>query len=147
MEKTNKLEQMGKEVLKDPLVEPKSDILENILGKNYKLYTNFLEKIYKQGLIPEWKYYNDTKSWLCRILNKKKNYCWLSVIDKGFKCTIFFTQDTINGIFEMDINENIKEMTKENRICRKNPPVIMVVKNKSSLNDTIKILKYKLNLK
>ena len=147
MEKTNKLEQMEKEILKDPLVEPKSNILENILGKNYKLYVNFLEKIDKQGLIPEWKYYNDTKSWLCRILNKKKNYCWLSVIDRGFKCTIFFTQETVNGIFEMDINENIKEMTKEIRIGRKNPHVTILVKNKENLNDAIKILKYKLSLK
>ena len=119
--KKSKLEQIGKEVLKDPLIEPKNIILENVLGKKYKLYADFVEKMGRYELIPEWKYYNDTKSWLCRILNKKKNYCWLSVLDTGIKLTFYFKQETIKGIYEMNISEKIKNMAKENEIGRKNP--------------------------
>ena len=143
MGQKRKLELLGEEVLKDPMVEPKNSVLENILGKKYKLYSGFVEEIGKLELIPEWNYYNDTKSWLCKILGKSKNYCWLSVLDKGIKLTFYFTKETINGIYEMNINEKIKNMAKEYEIGRKNPPVVLLVENNETLNDALKIINYK----
>jgi hypothetical protein len=146
MGQKRKLDPMGKETLKDPMVEPNDNILENALGYMYPLYTEFVKKIVNQDLMPEWNYYNDTKSWLCRILYNNKNYCWLSILDSGIKLTLYFSKETINNIYEMDINDNIKKMAKENEIGRKNPPVIILIQNKSILEDAINILKYRINL-
>jgi hypothetical protein len=141
-----KLKIMGNEILKNPMEEPKNNVLKNLMGKRYKLYSDFVEMVIKLELNPEWNYYNDTKSWLCRILYKKKTYCWLSIIDTGIKITLYFSKETINGIYEMVINENIKNMAKENETGRKNPPVIILIQNKETLNDSLKILKYRKNL-
>ena len=53
MGQKRKLELLGEEVLKDPMVEPENSVLENILGKKYKLYSGFVEEIGKLELIPE----------------------------------------------------------------------------------------------
>ena len=81
-------------ILTDPMVNPENDVLENALGKNYNRYKEFIDKINAQNLIVEWNYYNDGKSWLGKILNKKKNLCWLSVWNTGFKLTFYFTEKT-----------------------------------------------------
>jgi hypothetical protein len=146
MTKRAKLEIMGNEILKDPMEEPKNSVLKNLMGKKYKFYSAFVEMLIELELNPEWNYYNDTKCWLCRLLYKKKTYCWLSILDTGIKITIYFSEETVNGIYEMGINENIKKMTKENEIGRKNPPVIVLIKNEEALNDSIKILKYRKSL-
>ena len=142
----NSNKQLKKNILINQMEEPKDNVLENTLGKKYKLYIGFIAKINKMDLFPEWNYYNDTKSWLCRILKKKKNYCWLSILHSGIKLTFYFTKETINGIYKMDINEEIKDMAKEYEIGRKNPPVHLVVKNKNDLNDALKILEYRINI-
>ena len=46
----------------------------------------------------------------------------------------------------MDINEKIKNMTKEYEIGRKNPPVVLLVENNDTLNDAIKIIKYRMTI-
>jgi len=138
---------MEKLILIDPMVEPENSILETALGKNYKLYTEFVDKVNQLNLIPEWNYYNDGKSWLCKILNKKKNMAWLSVWNTGFKLAFYFTGKTINGVYELDINNEIKNTAKEMKPIGKLCPVVFFVKNKRTINDGLKLLEYKIKLK
>ena len=138
---------MEKNILTDPMAKPKETVLENVLGKKYKLYTEFVKKISVKKLIPEWNYYNDTKTWFCRILKDKKNYCWLSVVQSGINLIFYFKKETINVIYQMEINENIKNLAKQKETGRKNPPVSLVIKNKNDLNDALKILDYRISLK
>jgi len=135
-----------KNLLTDPIVEPKDDILVNTLGKKYVLYTEFRNKISKKNFVLEWNYYSDTKSWLCRILNDNKNYGWLSILNSGLKIIFYFNKETINGIYQLDIDDGIKELAKEKEIGRKNPPVAIIIENKKYLTDAIKILEYRINI-
>jgi hypothetical protein len=137
---------MEKQILTDPLLKPE-DVLESVLGKKYKTYTEFVNKISGLGLVPEWNYYRDGKSWLCKILNKKKNLCWLSVWNTGFKLTFYFTEKTIEGIYELDIHEDIKKTAPETKPVGKFRPVILLIENKKILNDGLKILEYKMGIK
>jgi hypothetical protein len=125
-------EHLDKNVLLDQMKIPNNDVLKNILGKKYKLYMEFANELEKRDLYPEWKFYNDTKSWLCRTLKGKKNYCWLSVVNSGIKLTFYFNKETINGIYKLEINQNIKEFAKDQEIGRKNPPVSVVIENKNN---------------
>ncbi|MDR0515524.1 MAG: DUF3788 domain-containing protein [Fibromonadaceae bacterium] len=92
-----------------------------------------------QNFILEWNYYNDGKSWLGKILNKKKNLCWLSAWNTGFKLTFFFTEKTINGIQELEIDDEIKDMAKNNKPTGKLFPVIILISNKKRMNGCLKI--------
>jgi len=134
---------METKILIDPLVEPDDNVLENALGKNYNLYKTFSEKIKEQGLIIEWNYYKDGKSWLGKILNKKKNICWLSVWNTGFKLTFYFTNKTINGINELSISDEIKKKAMEAKPIGKLIPIIMLIGSKSIMNDGLEVLEYK----
>ena len=85
------------QLFKDPKVKPENNNLEEVLGKNYLHYKKFIEKITTNKLSHEWNYYNDGKSWLCKVLNKEKNVCWLSIWNTGFKLTFYFSEKTIAG--------------------------------------------------
>ena len=138
---------MENQILKDPMVKPDNNVLEEVLGKNYQLYKEFIEKITGKKLIPEWNYYNDGKTWLCKILNKKKNLCWLSVWNIGFKLTFYFTEKTINGIYKLEINNEIKKIAQETKFIGKLLPIVIIIKNKKTMNNGIKLLEYKMTIK
>ena len=137
---------METQFLKDPLVEPDNKVLEAALGKHYTLFTEFEKKIAEQDLVLEWNYYNDGKSWLCKILHKKKNYGWLSVWNTGFRITFYFPEKAINGVYELDISDDIKTAAKETKQVGKSHPVMLLIKTKKIMNDAIKILEYKRKL-
>ena len=134
-------------ILTDPMVEPTDEILENSLGKKYKAFGNFVSKINVMGLILEWNYYKDQKCWLCKVLLKKKNVCWLSIWNVGFKLTFYFTEKTIDGIHELDINNKIKQSANEMKPVGKLRPLVILIENSKLLKDSIKVLDYKMNLK
>ena len=138
---------MENKILTDPMIKPENAVLENALGKNFKKYMEFVNKINAKNLVLEWNYYNDGKSWLGKILNKKKNLGWLSVWNTGFKLTFFFTEKTIDGIYNLDIDETIKNSAKEIKPTGKLFPIIILAENKKKLNDGLKILEYKMQLK
>ncbi|MCL2804386.1 MAG: DUF3788 domain-containing protein [Treponema sp.] len=138
---------MENQLLKDPKIKPNKNTLEEALGKKHDLFMEFTDKLKEQNLIIEWNYYNDGKSWLGKLLNKKKNLCWISIWDTGFKVTVFFTEKTISGFYELKIDEQIKNTAKNTKQTGKLMPVILSVGSKKHLNDCLKILEYKKQLK
>jgi len=134
-------------ILTDPMVEPNNDIIEKSLGKKYNIYGDFVSKINEIGLVLEWNYYNDQKCWLCKILQKKKNMCWLSIWNTGFKLTFYFTEKTIDELYELEINDKIKQSASEMKPVGKLRPLIISIDNTKVLKDSIKVLDYKMNLK
>ena len=138
---------MENQIFTNPSVKPDSIALEAALGKSYKLFMEFEERMNERNLTPEWNYYRDGKSWLCKILYKKKNYAWLSVWNTGFKLTFFFTEKTIETFFDLDIDDKTKDEARSTKPMGKFRPVILLIKYRKSLNDALKILAYKMTLK
>ena len=129
------------------MVSPDDKILEAALGKNYARYRLFEKKINKQNTFLEWHYYNDAKSWLCKVLNKKKNLCWLSVWNTGFKLSFYFPERVMDGFYELDTDDEIKKTAKERKPVGKSHPVLMLIKNNNIMNDALKLLEFKMNIK
>ena len=138
---------MGKQLLADPMEKPENDVLKKALGKNYARYMEFVDELKNRNLIVEWNYYNDGKSWLGKVLDKKKNLCWLSVWNNGFRLTFYFTGKTIDGLYELDIDNEIKDTAANSKPTGKLIPVLFLVANKIKMNDGLKILDYKKGLK
>ena len=61
--------------------------------------------------------------------------------------TFYFTEKTIEGIYELEINNEIKNSAKAMKPVGKLRPVILLIENTKLLNDGIKILEYKMELK
>src|SRR5574337_395499 len=122
-------------VLKEPGISPTKKVLENDLGKTYKVYKELMDTISGKNyeLIPQWHYYNDGKAWLCKVQYKKKTVFWLSVWDKYFKITFYITEKNSKGIFELDIDESIKKNFKEHKSVGKLLPLVLIINKKSQL--------------
>jgi hypothetical protein len=140
---------MNKPLLNDPTVPPSPEVLQNALGASYLMYEKTLAIITGDpyGLIPEWRYYNDGKAWLCKVVFKKKTVFWLSVWDGFFRTVFYFTERHIQGILELEIDDNIKQKLKETETFGKLHPVVLVVNTIEELSDLLKIIEYKKGLK
>ena len=141
---------METQLLRDPDIIPSEDVLKNALGSNIcDVYESFIGVITgtDYGLTYEWKYYNDGKSWLCKISLKKKTILWLSVWEGCFKTTFFFIEKHLEGIAALNISEKIKE-----DFCKMKPlgrllPMVFNIHQKEQLDDLLKVVAFKKTLK
>lgn len=136
-----------KPILNDPLTEPTLDVLKNALGNNFSNYQTLLELIDKYSLTAEWRYYNDGKSWLCKVQHKKKTIFWLSIWADCFKTSFFFTEKNVEGIALLPIAEKLKQEFLMEKVVGKLLPMIIVVKDHEPLPDINTVIQYKLSKK
>lgn len=137
-------------LLKDPGVFPSNDVLRETLGDSiYKVLESFIETITSEeyGLVPEWRFYNDGKAWLCKAVYKKKTVLWLSVWKGSFKVSFFFTEKHLEGIAALDISETIKEEFAKAKPTGRLIPMIFDIRGKEQLEDLLKVVRHKKSLK
>lgn len=135
--------------LRNPDIRPTNEVLSNILGISFSVYTELMDIITNQPycFIPEWNYYNDGKAWLCKVCYKKKTIFWLSVWDQYFKIAFYFTEKTKTGLFDLNIEPIIKESFKHEKSIGKLLPLVILMKQKDQLADLLTIANYKKSLK
>jgi hypothetical protein len=140
---------MEVQLLRDRDVFPSEDVLRNVLGEVYDVLAA-LEKQVTQSefsLTLDWNYYNDGKSWLCKVCHKKKTVFWLSVWEGFFRAAFFFLERHLEEIDGLDISDQIKE-----DFCRMKPigkllPMVISIDRQEQLVDLLKIVKFKKELK
>lgn len=132
-------------LLRDPDIHPSQKVLEDALGKNNKVYNEFIGIITSPtlGLVPEWRYYKDGKSWLCKVCHKKKTIFWLSVWDKYFKLGFYFSEKNCSGIAVLNIDKKIKDEFKKSKNIGKLIPLVIKMNSKDQIDDVLKIIEYK----
>lgn len=136
-----------KPILNDPTIEPTLEVLKSVMGDNYGNHLLFMELISRYGLTSEWRYYNDGKSWLCKMLHKKRNVFWFSVWVDCFKTTFYFTEKDIENIGALPISEATKSEFFMQKPIGKLIPMIISVKNSEPLADIDVAIGYKLSKK
>jgi hypothetical protein len=137
-------------LLRDSSIYPSNEVLENALGEDiYKVYNEFIKIITDSnlGLTPEWRYYNDGKSWLCKVCYKKKTVFWLSIWEMHFKLGFYFTEKNSSGVTELNIDDRIKEEFSQSKNIGKLIPLVIKMNRIEQLKDAIKIIEYKKLLK
>lgn len=140
---------MDTPLLRDQQVFPAEEALKNSLGPAYSAFEELMKTIKspQYGLEPQWNYYNDGKAWLCKACFKKKTVFWLSVWDHYFKTAFYFTEKTQAGIDTLDIDKSLKEEFKRNEPIGKLIPLVINIDGKARINDLLKVIEYKKNLK
>ena len=91
---------MDKRVLTDSTIFPTDEVVFSHLGKTKSLWIALFELISNEypDISKEWRYYNDGKSWLMKVTRKAKTVFWLSVIEKTFRITFYFTDKAAQAI-------------------------------------------------
>jgi hypothetical protein len=141
---------METQLLRDPGVIPSTKVLKDALGNGvHEVFESLMSTVTgtEYGLTYEWNYYNDGKSWLCKVIHKKKTVFWLSVWEGFFKTSFFFTEKHLEGIAVLDIAESIKD-----DLCRSKPvgkllPMIFNIHQEEQLKDLLKVAAFKKSLK
>jgi hypothetical protein len=133
---------METQLLRIQEIYPTKEVLQEVLGEVYCV----LEELETQGtqsdiaLTFDWRYYNDGKSWLCKVCHKKKTVFWLSVWDGFFKTGFFFLERHLEGIAALGIDENSYHIEKE---WGKMIPLSFTINDKKQLPDLLKMIEFK----
>jgi Protein of unknown function (DUF3788) len=140
---------MESPLLNDPAVPPSPEVLQNALGASYTVYEKTLAAITGEPyrLVPEWRYYNDGKAWLCKMVFKKKTIFWLSVWDGFFKAGFYFVERHCQGIHELEIDDHIRQELKKAKPFGTLYPITLSMRKPDHIDDLLRIIDYKKGLK
>lgn len=138
---------MEHQVLTNLQLSPTPALLQEVLGDNYANFNAVMTLLERRGVVSEWNYYKDGKSWLCKAQYKKKTVLWLSVWDDCFKLSFFFTEKTKGGIDTLEISTAIKERFRQQKATGKLIPLILEVRDNTLLDNVEQIVVYKMNCK
>jgi len=137
-------------LLRDSSIYPSGEVLKETLGDTiYNILEPFMETVTNDeyGLTAEWRFYNDGKAWLCKVVHKKKTILWLSIWKGFFKTSFFFTEKHLEAIAALDISETIKENFTKAKPCGRLIPMIFDIRDKSQVDDLLTVVRFKKSLK
>jgi hypothetical protein len=137
-------------LLRDPEVTPEDKVLHEIMGDDiFDAYSSFLTEVLKSPfqLSPEWRYYNDGKSWLCKMLSKKKNLFWLSIWEGCFRLTFYFSERHLEELSQLNLSSKAKDEFSMLKPVGKLHPMIISISSKELIPDVLEVVQFKKNLK
>lgn len=138
---------MDTQLLRNKELYPTEEVLQKVLMDSIQAYNQLVTTIAELQAEMIWRYYNDGKSWLCKVQHKNKTIFWLSVWDGYFKTTFYFTEKNCQGIELLDIDQTIRNEFRNNKPIGKFLPLTLTIQNRNQLIDLLKIAEYKRGLK
>ena len=137
-----------KQLLREPDLVPDEDLFSEVLSKQlFDVYKEILKIISEFGLVAEWKYYHDGKSWLWKVSKKKKTIVWISLWEEFFKSSFYFTEKNHDGLLSLDIDNKIKDSFSNARPIGRLIPLTMDIEAVTELENLKKIITYKISQK
>ena len=128
-------------VLTDKSVYPYDDLIFSIIGNNSVYWKELLAAIRER--FPEseevWKYYNDGKNWLFRVILKKKTLFWIGVLEDTFRITFYFGDKAEPMIEKSSLPEDIKTAFKNGKRYGKIRPITIKIKSRGDVDNALVI--------
>jgi hypothetical protein len=140
---------MNKPVLTDKNIFPNDEIVFSIIGKKKDLWISLFRSVDADHpeFIKEWRYYNDGKSWLMKVVHKKKTVFWLSVIEGTFRITFYFTDKAKHAIENSGLSDELKEQFKDSKRYNKIRGLTISFKTKKDCACAEELIGIKLSMK
>ena len=136
-------------LLSDKTIYPTQEIIFYHIGKARELWITLFDYISKNhpGISMEWRYYNDGKSWLMKITNKKKTVFWLSIQKDSFRTTFYFTDKAKPVIARSSVSDTLKEQFAKGKKYGAIRGITIQYKRKKDLKDAQELIRLKLSMK
>ena len=101
---------MEPSVLTDRNLFPSDEVIFGHLGKRQALWEALFGFIHAEhpDFVGQWRYYKDGKSWLMKVSRKNKTVFWLSVLERGFRITCYFTDRAAGAIRASTLSDDLK---------------------------------------
>jgi len=140
---------MNKPLLNDPEIFPDDIVLASVLGNSFTFYKQMMDNIAKKqyAFNTEWRYYNDGKSWLCKITLGKKTIIWLSVCEGFFRCSIYFHEKYNAEVEALPISKELIENFREGKSYGKLKALSIDIMSADDLNNILSAALLKKKLK
>lgn len=140
---------MDQLVLTDPETYPDDAVIFAHLGRTRPLWEAFFAAMHADHpeFTPEWRYYNDGKSWLMKITHKKRTIVWLSVVAGGFRITAYLTEKARAAVKASGLSDECKEQFLKGKRYGKLVAVTVTFRRKGDLADARELLALKVAVK
>lgn len=137
----------AEKLLTAPDLDLNSDNLKHALGRWFPLYEALTEKLSKPpyDISPQWRFYKDGGSWLCKMSHKKKTVFWISAWSQYLKCGFYFTQKSGDGICNLPIDPSLKSAYDAAAPIGKLYPLVIDLTAKKHLDDLYTVVSYKIS--
>ncbi len=136
-------------VLSDPLVEPSWEFLQGVLKEKYGWWMEIRDHV--TGNYPHvtevWKYYNDGKQWLYRLMQKKNTIFWLAVMADTYRITFYFPKRAEPVISGSALPENIRTEFLTAMSYGQIRPITLRMEDPSQVETVKQLVALKLSLK
>ena len=140
---------MDKPLLSDKNQFPTEEIIFSYIGKSKTLWQSVFEYIHSNhpDFSEEWRYYNDGKSWLMKVVRKSKTVFWLSIIKDSFRITFYFTDKAEQAIISSAISDELKKQFKDGKRFNKIRGLTIIFKTKKDIEYAKSLIEIKLGVK
>ena len=136
-------------LLTDKDIYPSDDVIFSIIGDKkayWQHIINYMSANYKDSS-GEWRFYNDGKRWLFKMVNKKKTVFWSSLISGTFRITFYLGNKAESIIENSDLSQNVKEEFKNAKKYGLIRPVSFIIKDSEDVDNVLKMIDLKTRIK
>jgi len=133
----------------DPDVKPDDQLIFSKIGGKKKLWQaimTFISDKYSD-MEGRWRYYNDGKQWLFKMVQKKKTIFWATVLEGAFRITFYFGGKAEPVIVASDLSEKSKQQYLTGPRYGKIRAITVHVDDVSDVSEIEKIIGIKVKLK
>lgn len=126
-------------ILSDINVFPTDELIFSLIGEKKVLWQELMKLISEnyEGSAGEWNYYNDGKSWLFKMVMKKKTLFWIGLTEKTFRVTFWFSDKAENLINTSNLQENLKSEFATSKKYGAVRAVSIIMNEKSDVDNVI----------
>jgi hypothetical protein len=126
-------------ILSDKNVFPADELIFSLIGDKKALWQELMKYVSEnyEGSAGEWNYYNDGKSWLFKMVMKKKTLFWIGLTEKTFRVTFWFSDKAENMINTSNLQEEIKSGFATSKKYGAVRGVSIIMNEKSDLENVI----------
>jgi hypothetical protein len=93
----------------------------------------------------QWRYYNDGKNWLLKVVKKSKTVFWVSVTNGSFRTTFYFGDKAETSVLESSISEDLKDSFKNGKRYGKIRGITAEIKAETDLKNVHELIRVKLS--
>lgn len=136
-------------VFGDKNIYPTEELLFSKIGDKlviWKSVMSYAHENYKD-ISGEWRYYNDGKQWLYKLVQKKKTIFWIAVLSDTFRITFYFGNKAEPMILGSDLPESVKNDFKNAKHYGVLRAISTLISGSSDIEKICKLIDIKIKLK
>jgi hypothetical protein len=135
-------------LLADKQVIPDDNLIFSILGDKKNLWERIMTHTQSnyENSTGEWRYYNDGKRWLFKMVQKKKTLFWISILEDTFRVTFWFPDRAEQLIEISDLPSVLKAEFKNAKKYGATRGVSIIMNNTTDVDNVLKLMEIKSKL-